>query len=88
MARGCRGRPCIPSIPVGRRQQSNHLSLPKGSDVLSWDAVIRAKQFPAMTPLLEGVLSKVTGLHARGPRIAALLSLPSRSPANTRGLER
>jgi hypothetical protein len=25
-----------------------------------WDAVIRAKQLPAMTPLLEGVLSKVT----------------------------
>jgi radical SAM superfamily enzyme YgiQ (UPF0313 family) len=26
-----------------------------------WDAVIRVKQLPAMTPLLEGVLSKVTG---------------------------
>jgi radical SAM superfamily enzyme YgiQ (UPF0313 family) len=25
-----------------------------------WDAVIRARQLPAMTPLLEGVLSKVT----------------------------
>jgi hypothetical protein len=26
-----------------------------------WDLVIRAKQLPAMTPLLEGVLSKLTG---------------------------
>ena len=31
-----------------------------------WDLVIRARQLPAMTPLLEGVLSKVTA--ARGPR--------------------
>jgi radical SAM superfamily enzyme YgiQ (UPF0313 family) len=30
-----------------------------------WDVVIRAKQLPAMTPVLEGVLSKVTGAPAR-----------------------
>src|SRR5437762_6254549 len=30
-----------------------------------WDVVIRAKQLPAMTPLLEGVLSKVTRAATR-----------------------
>ena len=30
-----------------------------------WDGVIRARRLPAMTPLLEGVLSKVTGSEDR-----------------------
>ncbi|MEO8257634.1 MAG: radical SAM protein [Acidobacteriota bacterium] len=34
-----------------------------------WDAVIRARQLRRMTPLLEGVLSKLTGGHNRPPRI-------------------
>jgi radical SAM superfamily enzyme YgiQ (UPF0313 family) len=33
-----------------------------------WDLVIRAKQLPAMTPLLEGVLSKVTAATQEGDR--------------------
>jgi radical SAM superfamily enzyme YgiQ (UPF0313 family) len=35
-----------------------------------WDVVIRARQLPAMTPLLEGVLSKVTdqGAVGRAPK--------------------
>jgi radical SAM superfamily enzyme YgiQ (UPF0313 family) len=33
-----------------------------------WDLVIRARQLPAMTPLLEGVLSKVTAATQGGAR--------------------
>jgi radical SAM superfamily enzyme YgiQ (UPF0313 family) len=36
-----------------------------------WDLVIRAKQLPAMTPLLEGVLSKVTAATRERPGPAA-----------------
>ena len=36
-----------------------------------WDSVIRAKQLPVMTPLLEGVLSKVTNSRGRLPHGAA-----------------
>jgi radical SAM superfamily enzyme YgiQ (UPF0313 family) len=35
-----------------------------------WDMVIRAKQLRVMTPLLEGVLSKVTGADVVGRRFA------------------
>jgi hypothetical protein len=34
-----------------------------------WDMVIRAKRLAIMTPLLEGVLSKVTALKEREPRL-------------------
>jgi hypothetical protein len=30
-----------------------------------WDFVIRARQLPSMTPLLEGILSKVTAARER-----------------------
>jgi radical SAM superfamily enzyme YgiQ (UPF0313 family) len=35
-----------------------------------WDAVIRVRQLPAMTPLIEGVLSKVTGLEDQRSHVA------------------
>jgi hypothetical protein len=34
-----------------------------------WDMVIRAKRLALMTPLLEGVLSRVTALENREPRL-------------------
>jgi radical SAM superfamily enzyme YgiQ (UPF0313 family) len=48
-----------------------------------WDLVIRARQLPAMTPLLEGVLSKVTRsptaatVRAAAPRSLSLPAGPS-----------
>ena len=39
-----------------------------------WDVVIRAKQLRAMTPVLEGVLSKVTAVREKG--------LPAEAPFN------
>jgi len=36
-----------------------------------WDVAIRARQLPSLTPLLEGVLSKVTGRSARPEPAAA-----------------
>ena len=41
-----------------------------------WDAVIRAKRLAVMTPLLEGVLSKVTGVQ-RGEPLAAGETAPA-----------
>src|SRR5437899_4199719 len=38
-----------------------------------WHAVIRAKQLPAMTPLLEGVLSKVSRVSTRDSGRSCLL---------------
>ncbi len=38
-----------------------------------WDAVIRMKQLPAMTPLLESVLAKVTAERRSGTQVAAIL---------------
>ncbi len=49
-----------------------------------WDAVIRARRLPAMTPLLETVLSRVTGdrrgAGAREPPPAAIASKPGDAP--------
>ena len=43
-----------------------------------WDAVFRAKRLALMTPLLEGVLSKVTGVSARGePLRGAAMAAPA-----------
>jgi radical SAM superfamily enzyme YgiQ (UPF0313 family) len=39
-----------------------------------WDVVIRAKQLRAMTPLLEGVLSKITATPPRDPASATRLT--------------
>jgi hypothetical protein len=36
-----------------------------------WDMVIRAKRLAMMTPLLEGVLSKVTAVESREPRVSS-----------------
>jgi radical SAM superfamily enzyme YgiQ (UPF0313 family) len=36
-----------------------------------WNAVIRARQLPAMTPMLEGVLSRVTAARSSAPRPCA-----------------
>jgi radical SAM superfamily enzyme YgiQ (UPF0313 family) len=46
-----------------------------------WDLVIRARQLPAMTPLLEGVLSKVTAATRGGAldRPGAVVTAPARS---------
>ena len=41
-----------------------------------WDLVIRAKQLRAMTPLLEGVLSKVTATRASGDASARTSDVP------------
>jgi len=46
-----------------------------------WDGVIRARELPAMTPLLEGVLSKVTRREGRLSQLAT-----SRSVRNTAAL--
>src|SRR5687767_242637 len=43
-----------------------------------WDVVIRAKQLRAMTPLLEGVLSKITSTPRRDPETPA--TRPSTAP--------
>jgi radical SAM superfamily enzyme YgiQ (UPF0313 family) len=42
-----------------------------------WDAVIRARQLRAMTPLLEGVLSRVTGARDREAPVIATPASPS-----------
>jgi radical SAM superfamily enzyme YgiQ (UPF0313 family) len=44
-----------------------------------WDLVIKARRLDLMTPLLEGVLSKVTGSSAAQPFSAALASFQSPS---------
>ena len=44
-----------------------------------WDVVIRAKQLRAMTPLLEGVLSKITATPRRD-RTDAIPTRPSKAP--------
>jgi radical SAM superfamily enzyme YgiQ (UPF0313 family) len=46
-----------------------------------WDIVIRAKQLPAMTPLLEGVLSRVTRDPHHGDREREDDGRASRAPA-------
>ena len=41
-----------------------------------WDCVIRAKRLAMMTPLLEGVLSKVTAVNRKEPLAARGDSVP------------
>jgi hypothetical protein len=50
-----------------------------------WDFVIRAKQLRHMTPLLEGVLARVTDRHAVDPGSDPLLTSPPSSGASIGG---
>ena len=49
-----------------------------------WDLVIRAKQLPAMTPLLESVLSKVTRADQSRGDVARTTSPATGTPASSR----
>jgi len=50
-----------------------------------WDLMIRARQLTCMTPLLEGVLSRVTGVKTERPKEAPVFSILSQDvmPTNS-----
>ena len=48
-----------------------------------WDLAIRARQLHAMTPLLEGVLAKVSGARAQSTDSPPTTSLTAPSPTRT-----
>jgi radical SAM superfamily enzyme YgiQ (UPF0313 family) len=60
------------------KHQAKHFFYAAGWKKLEpvWDLVIRARQLPAMTPMLEGVLSKVSGVQARGATSDELPDVP------------
>jgi hypothetical protein len=49
-----------------------------------WDAVIRARELRRMTPLLEGVLSKVTGNPVPSVAAEAQMAVTGATPAGWR----
>lgn len=63
------------------KHQAKHFFYAAGWKKLEplWDVVIRARQLAMMTPVLEGVLSKVTADRRGGRSVAAGLTPPVRS---------
>src|SRR4029453_17054363 len=76
------------SLPHGSlKHQAKHFFYAAGWKKFEglWDAVIRARQLPAMTPVLEAVLSKISG---RRPLLDAPIPAELREPGLDDGQRR
>jgi hypothetical protein len=54
---------------AGARHKLKHMAYAAGWKKFEplWDLVIKARRLPLMTPILEGILSRVSGGSSKGP---------------------